>query len=136
MPVTSVRWAASFRPHWAKWVKTRMRSPASNTASTISSSRASLPDLPAERPAVVLVGGGMVADLLERGDRGQDRPLALLPTHVRGVGYQPVEHRLVEADLLGRHRAVVELVDAVRQLGGHLRLGLGAPEHEDPVEGP
>ena len=46
-----------------------------------------------------------------------------------GVGDQLVEHRLVEADLLGRHRAVVELVDAVGQLGGDLRLALGAPEH-------
>ena len=39
-----------------------------------------------------------------------------------------------EPDLLGRHRAVVELVDAVGQLGGHDRLGLRATEHEDPVE--
>ena len=31
-----------------------------------------------ERPAVVLVRGGMVADLLQRGDRGEDRTLARL----------------------------------------------------------
>ena len=56
-----------------------------------------------------------------------------LPT-VRGVGDEVVEHRLVEADLLGRHRAVVELVDAVGQLGGDLRLALRAAEHQDAVE--
>ncbi len=50
-------------------------------------------------------------------------------------GDQPVEHGLVEADLLGRHRAVVELVDAVGQLGGDLGLALGAAEDEDAVEG-
>ena len=37
-------------------------------------------------------------------------------------------------DLLGRHRAVVELVDLVGQLGRDLGLDLRAPEHEDPVE--
>ena len=52
------------------------------------------------------------------------------------TGDEAVEHGLVEADLLGGHRAVVELVDAVGQLGGDGRLGLGATEHEDAVEGP
>ena len=51
-----------------------------------------------------------------------------------GAGNERVEHRLVEADLLGGHRAVVELVDAVGQLGGHVGLGLRAAEHEDAVE--
>ena len=90
-----------------------------------------------QRPVVVLVGRGVVADLLERGDGGEDRALlaARRPASAR-VGDQPVEHGLVEADLLGRHRAVVELVDAVGQLGGDRRLGLGAAEHEDAVEGP
>ena len=45
-----------------------------------------------------------------------------------------VEQRLVHADLLGRHRAVVELVDLVGQLGRDLGLGLRAAEHEDAVE--
>ena len=49
---------------------------------------------------------------------------------------QVVEHGLVEADLLGGHAAVVELVDLVGQLGGDLGLGLGAAEHEQAVEGP
>ena len=70
-----------------------------------------------QRAVVGLVGRGVVADLLERRDGGQDGALAALPAHLRGLGHQPVEHRLVEADLLGRHRAVVELVDAVGQLG-------------------
>ena len=47
MPVTSVRWSARRRPHVAKWVKIRIRSPAAKTDSTISSRRASLPDRPA-----------------------------------------------------------------------------------------
>ena len=50
------------------------------------------------------------------------------------VGDEAVEHGLVQPDLLGRHRAVVELVDAVGQLGGDDRLALGAAEHEDAVE--
>ena len=58
------------------------------------------------------------------------------PPALGGVGDERVEHGLVEADLLGRHRAVVELVDAVGQLGGDLGLALGAAEHEDAVEGP
>jgi hypothetical protein len=86
-----------------------------------------------ERLAVVLVGGGMVADLLQGGDGGQDVALAAL---VVAGGDQAVDHRLVEADLLGGHGAVVELVDLVGQLGRDLGLGLGAAEHEDAVEGP
>jgi hypothetical protein len=70
------------------------------------------------------------------GDRRKDRALLLLGVGVGRVGDQTVEHRLVETDLLGRHRAVVELVDAVGQLGGHHRFALGTPEHQDPVEGP
>ena len=53
-----------------------------------------------------------------------------------GAGDERVEHGLVEADLLGGHGAVVELVDAVGQLGGDDRLVLGAAEHEDAVQGP
>ena len=65
-----------------------------------------------ERPVVVLVGGGVVADLLERGDGGEDRALlAARRPALGGVGDEVVEHGLVEADLLGGHRAVVELVD-------------------------
>ena len=90
---------------------------------------------PGERAVVVLVGGGVVADLLERGDGGEDRPLLRLAAP-SAVGDEPVEHGLVEADLLGGHRAVVELVDAVGQLGGDLGLGLGAAEHEEAVERP
>src|SRR3546814_12010752 len=41
---------------------------------------------------------------------------------------------VLEADLLLGHGAVVELVDAVGQLGGDGGLGLGAAEHEDAVE--
>ena len=79
----------------------------------------------------------MVADLLEGGDGGEDGALLRLGAAVgRGGGHQAVEHGLVEADLLGRHGAVVELVDAVGQLGGDLGLGLGAAEHEDAVERP
>ena len=63
-------------------------------------------------------------------------PCLRLAARLGGVGDEPVEHRLVEADLLGGHRAVVELVDPVGQLGGDLGLGLGAAEHEDAVEGP
>jgi hypothetical protein len=48
--------------------------------------------------------------------------------------HQVVEHGLVEADLLLRHAAMVQLVDLVGQLGGDLGLGLGAPEHQQPVE--
>ena len=62
-------------------------------------------------------------------------PCLRSPPDLGRVDDQPVQHGLVEPDLLGRHRAVVELVDAVGQLGGHLRLALGPPEHEDAVEG-
>ena len=93
---------------------------------------------PGQRPAVVAVGGGVVADLLQRGDGGEDRR----PCGVRRRRRRPtlsdqlVEHGLVEPDLLGGHRAVVELVDLVGQLGGDLGLALRAAEHEDPVERP
>ena len=138
MPVTSVRCSARRRPHVAKWVNTRTRSPAANTDSTISSRRASLPGSAGERLPVVAVRGRVVADLLERGDRGEDR--ALLRLELAGVaGHvrdELVEHRLVEPDLLGRHRAVVELVDLVGQLGGDLGLGLRAAEQQDAVQRP
>ena len=89
-----------------------------------------------ERTAIVLIGGGVVADLLERGDRGEDGALAAFGLRVLRRGHELVDHRLVQPDLLGGHEAVVELVDLVRQLGRHLGLGLGAAEHEDPVERP
>ena len=92
---------------------------------------------PGERTVVVLIRRRMVADLLERGDRGEDLTLArLLAVGEVGGDDQLVEHRLVETDLLGRHRAVVELVDPIGQLGGDRRLGLRAAEQQDPVEGP
>jgi hypothetical protein len=81
------------------------------------------------------VGGRVVADLLQRGDRGEHRTLLLRGVVVGGLRDELVEHRLVEPDLLGRHRAVVERVDPVGQLGGDHRLGLGPAEHEHPVEG-
>ncbi len=52
------------------------------------------------------------------------------------VGDELVEHRLVEPDLLGRHRAVVELVDLVGKLGGDLRLALRPAEQQDAVQRP
>jgi hypothetical protein len=76
----------------------------------------------------------VVADLLEGRDGGQDG--ALGGSSSAAGGQEPVEHRLVQADLLGGHRAVVELVDPLGQLGGHLGLGLGAAEHQDAVERP
>ena len=89
-----------------------------------------------ERPAVVAVGGRVVADLLERGDRGEDRALLRLAAGVGvgDVGDELVEHGLVEPDLLGGHRAVVELVDLVGKLGGDLGLALGAAEQQEPVQ--
>ena len=59
---------------------------------------------------------------------------ALLALGQRRAGDQRVEQRLVQTDLLGRHRAAVELVDLVGQLGRDRGLGLRAPEHEDAVE--
>ena len=49
----SVRWSASRMPHSAKWVNTRTRSSAANTASTISSRRRELARSARERPVVV-----------------------------------------------------------------------------------
>ena len=95
-----------------------------------------LPGPTGQRLVVLLVVPRVVADLLERGDGGEDRALLHVALGALGLHDEAVEHGLVEADLLGRHRAVVELVDAVGQLGGHARLGLGAAEHEDAVEGP
>ena len=83
----------------------------------------------------MLVRGLMVADLLERGDRGEDLPLArCLAFGELGTGDELVEHGLVEPDLPGCHCAVVELVDLVGELFGDLRFGLGASEHEDAVQ--
>ena len=56
------------------------------------------------------------------------------PSGSVGCGDELVEHGLVEPDLLGRHRAVVELVDLIGELVGDLGFGLGAPEHEDAVQ--
>ena len=84
----------------------------------------------------VEVGGGMVADLLQGGDGGQHLALAGGAVVRQLVAEQPVDDGLVQADLLGGHAAVVELVDLVGQLGGDQRLGLGAAEDEQTVEGP
>ncbi len=66
---------------------------------------------------------------------GEDLTVArLAPFGQRGSGHERVEQRLVEPDLLGGHRAAVELVDLIRELGRDRGLGLGAPEHEDAVE--
>ena len=53
---------------------------------------------------------------------------------VGDVSDEFVEHGLVEPDLLGGHRAVVELVDLVGELRCDLRLALGAAEQQDPVQ--
>ena len=68
-----------------------------------------------QRLAVVTVRRRVVADLLQGGDRCQDRTLLGLAERrrIRDTLDEFVEHRLVETDLLGRHRAVVELVDLV-----------------------
>ena len=128
--------SARRRPQEAKWVNTRIRSSAAKTDSTISSRRASLPGSSLEWSPVVAVGGRVVADLLERGDGGEDRSLLRLTDSglVGDVGDELVEHGLVEPDLLGGHRAVVELVDLVGELGCDLRLVLGASEQQDPVQ--
>ena len=78
----------------------------------------------------------MVADLLQGGDGGQHGALALVGVAVQAALEQPVDDGLVQPDLLGGHAAVVELVDLVRQLGGDLRLALGAAEDQQSVEGP
>src|SRR3546814_7073653 len=74
-----------------------------------------------EGPTVVLVVGRVVADLLQGGDGREDRALLRTVAALSGVDDEAVEHRLVEADLLGRHGAVVELVDAAGQPGRHPR---------------
>ena len=94
-----------------------------------------LPRATGERPVVVLIRRGMVADLLQRGDRREDLAFArLLVLREIRTGDERVDYRLIHADLFGRHRAVVELVDLVGQLGRDHRLGLRAPEHEDSIE--
>ena len=42
------------------------------------------------------------------------------PVFAERAGEQPVDDGLVQPDLLGGHRALVELVDLVGQLGGDL----------------
>ena len=134
----SLRWWASRSPHRAKWVKTSIRSPASKTRVDQLLEPGELARAALERSLVVVeVGGRVVADLLEGGDGRQHLALAgggVVVVEARAQ--QIVEHGLVEADLLGRHAAVVELVDLVGQLGGDLGLGLGAAEHEQAVERP
>ena len=78
----------------------------------------------------------MIADLFESRDCCQDGSLAPLSCllALSGVDDQLVEHGLVQADLFMRHGAVGELVDAVGQLGGNLRLRLGATEYEHAIE--
>ena len=91
-----------------------------------------------ERLPVVAIRGRVVADLLERGDGREDRALLGLAER-RGIGHvcdELVEHRLVQPDLLGCHRAVVELVDLVGKLGGDFWLGLGAAEQQHAVQRP
>ena len=76
----------------------------------------------------------MVADLLQLGDGGENGALLGLRRAGAGTGDEFVEHGLVQTDLLGRHRAVVELVDVVGELLGDERLGLRAPEHQHAVQ--
>ena len=67
--------------------------------------------------------------------RGEDLALARLGAFGQvGREHELVEDGLVEPDLLGRHHAVVKLVNTVGQLGRDLRLGLRATEHQDAVE--
>ena len=122
-------------PHSAKCVNTSTRSPAANTASTISSSRASLPERPASGRSSCWYADGWLQICLSAVIAARIWPLrGCFAFGELGAGDERVEHRLVQTDLLGRHRAVVELVDLVGQLGGDLGLGLGAPEHEDAVQ--
>src|SRR5437879_5632588 len=77
----------------------------------------------------------MVADLLERSDGRENGPLlGFAVTIAIGLLDQVVEHRLVETDLLYRHRAVIELVDLVGQLCCDFGLGLGAAEEQNAVQ--
>ena len=88
-----------------------------------------------ERPTVVLVRGRVVADLFECGDRREDLTLArFLALGQIGCGHERVEQRLIHTDLLGRHRAVVELVDLIGKLGRDLGFRLRTAEHEDAVQ--
>ena len=123
-------------PHSAKCVNTSTRSPAANTASTISSRRASLPERPASGRSSSWYAGGMVADLLERGDRGEDLALARLlalgqtPVPVTSVSssawYRPICSGVIaqwsSSSIWSGSSAAID------------RLGLRAPEHEDAVE--
>jgi len=68
---------------------------------------------PGERTTIVFVRGRMVANLFQRRDRGQNRALAGLSVVARRVGHERIEHCLIQADLFDRHRAVIELVDAI-----------------------
>ena len=97
-----------------------------------------MPERPSSSFAVGLIVHRVVADLLERRDGGEHRTLALGRAlfGLAGRDDQAVDDRLVEADLLGGHRTVIELVDAIGQLGGDGGLGLGAAVDQDAVERP
>ena len=76
----------------------------------------------------------MITDLFQGGDGGQDRALAFRTFLVGRFDDQAVEHRLIQADLLRCHGAVIEFVNPIGQLGGDLRFGLGATEDKNPVQ--
>src|SRR5688572_17115456 len=69
---------------------------------------------------VVAIGRRVITDLLERSDGGEDRSLLGFARVSVGLGDELIEDRLIEPDLFGRHRAVIELIDLVGKLGRHL----------------
>ena len=90
-----------------------------------------------ETIVISLVVHRMVADLLQRRNRSEHGALALIASLLRfgGGDDEAVDHGLVQPDLLGRHRTVVEFVDAIGEFFRDRRFGLGSAVHEDAIEG-
>jgi hypothetical protein len=74
--------------------------------------------------------GGVVADLLEPGERGEHPPAPLHALEVLGVDQQLVDHLLVEHRLLLGELGEGDLLDLVGQVGQQPLVGLGAPQDE------
>ena len=74
--------------------------------------------------------GGMVADLLEPGQRRQHPTSPLHPLEILGVEQQLVDDLLVERRLLAGELGEGDLLDLVGQVGQQPAVGLGAAQHE------
>ena len=103
-------------PNSVNCVKHSTRSPSARISARISSRRTTLPDRRPIGGAVVQELGGVVADLLQLGHRGEHVAAALDALRVLDLLHHVVDDRAVERGLLRREPVVLRDLDLVGQV--------------------